>query len=135
MVGEDEGAGTGLSLAIDGFRHLQITTRPVPAPKTPSSRGCITTLQRPWPNDSLRGMDASILELESLSEEAALQYLGGDDGHVDPRRVDWIVETAGVTEAPLYLRDCSACRGDPDVAAGQFGEDVEGSAAVFGRGR
>src|SRR3954471_6136365 len=31
-------------------------------------------------------------------------------------------------------RDCSACRGDPDVAAGQFGEDVEGPAAVFGRG-
>ncbi|WP_072913625.1 hypothetical protein [Geodermatophilus obscurus] len=56
------------------------------------------------PHDSLRGMDASILELESLSEEAALQYLSSDDGHIDPRRVDWIVETAGVTEAPLYLR-------------------------------
>ncbi len=56
------------------------------------------------PHDSLRGMDASILELESLSEEAALQYLTSHDGHVDPRRVDWIVETAGVTEAPLYLR-------------------------------
>jgi hypothetical protein len=56
------------------------------------------------PHDSLRGMDASILELESLSEEAALQYLASHDGHVDPRRVDWIVETAGVSEAPLYLR-------------------------------
>ncbi len=29
--GEDELAGTGLSLVIDGFNHLQITTRPVPA--------------------------------------------------------------------------------------------------------
>jgi hypothetical protein len=56
------------------------------------------------PHDSLRGMDASILELEPMSEEAALQYLGDGDAHTDPRRLDWIVETAGVAEAPLYLR-------------------------------
>jgi hypothetical protein len=56
------------------------------------------------PHDSLRGMDASILELEPMSEEAALQYLGDGDAHGDPRRLDWIVETAGVAEAPLYLR-------------------------------
>ncbi|SNS85860.1 hypothetical protein SAMN04488107_4066 [Geodermatophilus saharensis] len=56
------------------------------------------------PHDSLRGMDASILELEPMSEEAALQYLGSGDVQGDPRRVDWIVETAGVAEAPLYLR-------------------------------
>jgi hypothetical protein len=31
--------------------------------------------------------------------------------------------------------DCSGGCRDPDVAAGEFGEDVEGSAAVFGRGR
>src|SRR4051794_18870883 len=35
-VGEDEDAGTGLSLVIDGVRHLQITTRPVPALKRPA---------------------------------------------------------------------------------------------------
>jgi hypothetical protein len=29
---EDDDAGTVLSLAIDGFRHLQITARSVPAP-------------------------------------------------------------------------------------------------------
>ncbi len=56
------------------------------------------------PHNTLRGMDASILELEPVSEEAALQYLGGRDAQDDRRRVDWIVETAGVTEAPLYLR-------------------------------
>jgi hypothetical protein len=56
------------------------------------------------PHDSLRGMDASILDLEPLSEEAALHYLERSPGRVDPRRIDWIVETAGVTEAPLYLR-------------------------------
>ncbi len=31
--GEDELAGTGLSLVIDGFNHLQITTRLLPAPE------------------------------------------------------------------------------------------------------
>src|SRR3954465_11932774 len=31
-------------------------------------------------------------------------------------------------------RDYSACGRDPDVSAGEFGEDVEGSAAVLGRG-
>src|SRR4051794_7426466 len=35
-VGEDADAGTGLSLVIDGVRHLQITTRPVPALKRPA---------------------------------------------------------------------------------------------------
>src|SRR3954447_21811105 len=35
-VGEDEDAGTGLSLVIDGVRHLQITTRPVAPLKRPA---------------------------------------------------------------------------------------------------
>src|SRR4051812_20216829 len=34
--GEDELAGTGLSLVIDGVNHLQITTRLVPAPELPA---------------------------------------------------------------------------------------------------
>src|SRR3954470_12086323 len=34
-VAEHEDAGTGLSLVIDGVRHLQITTRPVPALNRP----------------------------------------------------------------------------------------------------
>jgi hypothetical protein len=36
---------------------------------------------------------------------------------------------------PKIEGDCSGGCRDPDVAAGEFGEDVEGSAAVFGRGR
>jgi len=36
--GEDEGAGIGLSLAIDGFRHLQSPHDPVPALKPPAHR-------------------------------------------------------------------------------------------------
>jgi hypothetical protein len=34
--GEDELAGTGLSLVIDGFRHLQVTTGPVFALELPA---------------------------------------------------------------------------------------------------
>ena len=35
----------------------------------------------------------------------------------------------------LLAGDCSGGRGDPGVSAGEFGEDVEGAAAVLGRGR
>jgi hypothetical protein len=35
----------------------------------------------------------------------------------------------------LRTRDYSGRRGDPDISAGEFGEDVEGAAAVLGRGR
>src|SRR3954469_17909579 len=48
---------------------------------------------------------------------------------------------AGARNSPLRHRflvyfggDCSARGRDPEVSAGQFGEDVEGPAAVFGRG-
>ena len=56
------------------------------------------------PHDPLRGADATIMELEPLSEEAALKYIteGGEDG--DTRWLDWIIETAGLTELPLYLQ-------------------------------
>jgi hypothetical protein len=56
------------------------------------------------PHDPLRGMDAAIAQLESLSEEAALAYVDGDRSRDDERRLDWIVETAAVAEAPLYLQ-------------------------------
>jgi hypothetical protein len=55
------------------------------------------------PHDPLRGMDATIVELEPLSEEAALQYVRGIDPGPDEQRLDWIVETADVVETPLYL--------------------------------
>src|SRR4051794_4075720 len=58
-VGEDEDAGTGLSLVIDGVRHLQITTRPVPALKRP----------------------AQTLASRLCSDPVAGQAVGGRDGH------------------------------------------------------
>jgi hypothetical protein len=56
------------------------------------------------PHDPLRATDAGILVLEPLSLGAALGYLGGDGTVQDDRRLAWIVETADVVEAPLYLQ-------------------------------
>ena len=56
------------------------------------------------PHDPLRGTDAALVELEPLSEEAALDYIQRGDPADDEPRIDWIVETAEVAEAPLYLQ-------------------------------
>lgn len=56
------------------------------------------------PHAPLRDVEAAVTELEPLSEEAALAYIG-EGGHTrDEHRVDWVVERADVTEAPLYLQ-------------------------------
>ena len=57
------------------------------------------------PHDPLRGADATFMELDPLSEEAALEYiLEGKRSEDDLRRLNRIVETAGLAELPLYLR-------------------------------
>ena len=56
------------------------------------------------PHDPLRGTEGALVELEPLSEEAALDYIQSSDPIDDESRIDWIVETADVTEAPLYLQ-------------------------------
>jgi hypothetical protein len=56
------------------------------------------------PHDPLRATEATILTLEPLSYEAALAYIGSDGTGEDERRLAWIVETADVVEAPLYLQ-------------------------------
>lgn len=56
------------------------------------------------PHDPLRATDAAMLTLEPLSYEAALAYIAGDRNGEDERRLAWIVETAEVIEAPLYLQ-------------------------------
>jgi hypothetical protein len=47
---------------------------------------------------------AGILSLAPLSYGAALAYIGGESLGEDERRLAWIVETADVAEAPLYLQ-------------------------------
>jgi NACHT domain-containing protein len=56
------------------------------------------------PHDPLRDMEAAIVELEPLSEEAALEYVQGQESRADDRRLDWVVETADVAETPFYLQ-------------------------------
>jgi hypothetical protein len=56
------------------------------------------------PHDPLRGADATIIELEPLSEEAALEYINEARQINDLRRLNRIVETAGLAELPLYLQ-------------------------------
>src|ERR1039457_2846584 len=58
----------------------------------------------PRPHDPLRATEAAILVLEPLSYEAALAYIGSDGTRENARRLAWIVETADVVEAPLYLQ-------------------------------
>jgi hypothetical protein len=56
------------------------------------------------PHDPLRATEATILVLEPLSYEAALAYIGTGGTRENDRRLAWIVETADVVEAPLYLQ-------------------------------
>ncbi|WLW56733.1 ATP-binding protein [Streptomyces sp. YU58] len=56
------------------------------------------------PHAPLEGTRAAIANLEPLSEEAALEYLRREPGELDERRLDWVVETAQVTDSPIYLR-------------------------------
>jgi hypothetical protein len=65
---------------------------------------CLPLIIASRPHDPLRGADATIMELEPLSEEAALEYIDPGQNSVDARWLDWIVETAGLTELPLYLQ-------------------------------
>jgi hypothetical protein len=56
------------------------------------------------PHDPLRGMEATIVELEPLSEDAALEYIRQRGGAEEDRRLGWVIETADVAETPLYLQ-------------------------------
>jgi hypothetical protein len=56
------------------------------------------------PHDSLGDMEAAVVELEPLSEEAPLEYVQRLETGEDSRRLAWIVETADVAETPLYLQ-------------------------------
>jgi NACHT domain len=55
------------------------------------------------PHDPLRQMPASIVQLEPLSQEAMLEHLQ-QNTNAGGRRLDWIVETADLAEAPVYLQ-------------------------------
>ena len=56
------------------------------------------------PHDAIAGVDAAIVELEPLGEEHALEYIEKGASSFDEHRLDWVIETANVTEAPIYLQ-------------------------------
>ena len=56
------------------------------------------------PHGPLRATDAAVMALEPLSYEAALAYMVGGRAGEDERRLAWIIETAEVVEAPIYLQ-------------------------------
>ncbi|MFC9930744.1 NACHT domain-containing protein [Streptomyces sp. NPDC127190] len=56
------------------------------------------------PHAAVEGTRAAVIDLEPLSDEAALTYLGQQNSGAEGRRLDWIVETAAVAESPLYLQ-------------------------------
>ncbi|WP_372406030.1 ATP-binding protein [Streptomyces luteireticuli] len=56
------------------------------------------------PHTPLETTCAAIIELEPLSEESALDFVQEKASEADERRLDWIVETAQVTESPIYLQ-------------------------------
>jgi hypothetical protein len=57
------------------------------------------------PHDPLRNMAAAIIELEPLSEEAALSYIKADGTPSRAvERLERIVETAEVADEPIYLQ-------------------------------
>ncbi|MEV8460151.1 MULTISPECIES: NACHT domain-containing protein [Streptomyces] len=56
------------------------------------------------PHSPLESTPAAIVELEPLSEEEALHFVEARVPEADERRLDWIVETAEVTESPIYLQ-------------------------------
>lgn len=56
------------------------------------------------PHSPLEETEATIIDLEPLSEEAALRYLEKGNQDSDAHRMEWIVERAGISESPLYLQ-------------------------------
>ncbi|MGK5730763.1 ATP-binding protein [Streptomyces sp. URMC 124] len=56
------------------------------------------------PHAPLEHTRAATVDLEPLSEEAALEYLQEGHPDLDAHRMDWIVETAAVADSPLYLQ-------------------------------
>lgn len=65
---------------------------------------CLPLFIASRPHAPLRGMDATVHELEPLSEVDALSYITESRPSEDDWRLSWIVEMAGVAEAPLYLQ-------------------------------
>lgn len=91
-TGPDSGADSG-----DRDNRIRVAIRS-------AQRGRLPLVVASRPHDALVGLDAAVVELEPLGEEHALEYIQeGASTHAE-QRLDWIIETADVTETPLYLQ-------------------------------
>ena len=70
-------------------------------------------------HDALSALDAALLRLEPLSEEAALDYIEQKRRVEDERRLAQIVEAADVVRMPLYLQLTRELH-----ESGQLGDDI-----------
>ncbi|MGY4980553.1 ATP-binding protein [Streptomyces sp. 900105755] len=75
------------------------------------------------PHSPLESTPAAIVELEPLSQGDALRFVGGQVPETDERRIDWIVETAEVTESPIYLQIARELHRHGDLERGRLRND------------
>lgn len=55
-------------------------------------------------HDALSALDAALLRLEPVNEDAALDYVEEQRNAQDESRLGWIIDRAHLVEAPLYLQ-------------------------------
>lgn len=91
--------GDGAALDDDQERDNRIRNAVIEA-----KRNGIPLVIASRPHDALVGLDAAMVELEDLGEEAALEYIERGASTHDAHRLDWVIETAEVTETPLFLQ-------------------------------
>jgi NACHT domain-containing protein len=56
------------------------------------------------PHAALRALDAALVHVEPLNEEAALDYIQGPEADCPDPAIEELIELAEVTETPLYLQ-------------------------------
>jgi hypothetical protein len=75
------------------------------------------------PHEALRALDAALVHVEPLSEEAALEYIESSDPDPAEPTIEEVVELAEVTDTPFYLQiarelhDHDQLEGNVDIGA------------------
>ncbi|MDQ0798066.1 hypothetical protein [Streptomyces sp. B1I3] len=80
-------------------------------------------------------MEVALTDLEPLSEEAALTYISSGSPREDRQRLDWIVEMAGITEAPTYLQIAAELHGAALLERAMTGHSDEDAVETRGGDR
>src|SRR5512135_3228400 len=114
------------------------TTRTVQPLSRSDRRHSSPGVSSSWPGQN--GQDGSVAAGSGAGREPAGIWCGRSPrsgATTTQPRVNGSRRSCGITPpclSTLSLRDCSGGCRDPDVAAGEFGEDIEWTTAVLGRG-